>query len=108
MDLFKWIQDMVEEVIGGWLKQATQFQQVVLDPINGLVDQVMGGIWKGKGAEKFVAEMKNVVIPMLASLLTIHTGWANSMRKLQETLQSATSQATSAVSGLVDFFSGIF
>ena len=108
MNLFKWVEDMVNEVISGWLKQVTQIEEAVISPINGLVNQVMGGIWKGAGADKFVAEMKSVVLPMLASLLTINNGWANAMNKLQSTMQNATSQASSAVGGLVDFFSGMF
>lgn len=43
--------------------------------VEGLIDQLQGGAWRGVGAEAFYAEMGNLILP--------------AMRKLEDALQFA-------------------
>lgn len=58
---------LARAVLDTILSQLTQQQNIVQDmalkPIDAMVQQVMGGIWIGKGADAFVQEVKSLVIP---------------------------------------------
>lgn len=58
---------LARAVLDTVLSQLTQQQNIVQDmalkPIDAMVQQVMGGIWIGKGADAFVQEAKSLVIP---------------------------------------------
>lgn len=106
--LFKWVEDLVGDVINQIMSQVNIVQDVVTAPLRGLVSSVMGGTWKGDGADRFVQEMTNEVIPLLLSIIGVNTGYANAIKKAQEQMQQAVQQATSEAQGLIDVFSNIF
>lgn len=106
--LFKWVEDLVGNVIQQIMKQVNVVQDLVTSPLKGLVGQVVGGAWKGNGANKFTQEMTSMVIPMLANIMTVQTGFADAIKKSQDTMNQAVKQATSIAQGLNDIFNGIF
>lgn len=106
--LFKWVEDLVNDVINQILSQVNIIQDVVTAPLRGLVSAVLGGIWKGEGANRFVQEMTNDVIPMLVNIMGINTNYVNAIKKSQDRMQQAVQQATSQAQSLLDVFGGIF
>lgn len=58
---------LARAVLDTVLTQLTQQQSVVqemaLKPIDAMVQQVVGGIWIGKGADAFVQEVRSLVVP---------------------------------------------
>lgn len=58
---------LARAVLDTVLTQLTQQQNVVQDmalkPIDAMVQQVLGGIWIGKGADAFVQEVRSLVVP---------------------------------------------
>lgn len=106
--LFKWVEDLVNDVINQILSQVNIIQDVVTAPLRALVSAVLGGIWKGEGANRFVQEMTNDVIPMLVNIMGINTSYANAIKKSQDRMQQAVQQATSQANSLLDIFGNIF
>jgi hypothetical protein len=108
MSLFKWIQDAVDSIIGQIMQQVNLVQNLVTAPLRAMINAVLGGIWKGDGATRFVQEMTSSVIPSLTNLMSSQTGYANALKKAQEAMAQAVKQATSIASGLNDVFNAIF
>ncbi len=108
MFLFKFIEDAVSSAIGQILKQVNVVQDAVTAPLRGLVNEVMGGMWKGEGANRFVQEMMSEVIPMLVNIMGFNTNFANAISKAQNRMNQAINQATSKALSLNDIFNQIF
>jgi hypothetical protein len=106
--LFKWVEDLVSNVISQVLQQVNIIQEAVTSPLRGLVNQVMAGMWKGEGANRFVQEMTSEVIPMLVNIMGFNTNFANAIKKSQDRMQQAVHQATSQAQSLFDVFNRVF
>ncbi|HSO11387.1 MAG TPA: hypothetical protein VLT51_03355 [Anaerolineales bacterium] len=106
--LFKFVEDLVGNVINQIMKQINVIQDAVTAPLRGLVNEVMGGIWKGDGASRFVQEMLSEVIPMLVNIMGFGSNYANAISKAQNRMNQAINQATSKAQTLFDVFNGIF
>jgi hypothetical protein len=106
--MFSFIQDAIDGIIGSIMNQFSFIQDLITTPLRALVAQVMQGVWKGNGANKFVAEMTNEVIPMIAGILTGTQNYAQSLKKSQEHMLQGFQQASSIANSLFDSFNSIF
>ena len=106
--MFSFLEDAISGIISSILSQFNYIQDAVTAPLRALVNQVMQGMWKGNGANKFVAEMTDQVIPMIASILTGTQNYANSIKKSQEHMLQGFQQASSIAQSLFDPFNNIF
>jgi hypothetical protein len=106
--LFSFVEDMVSGVISQILQQVNIVQDAVTAPLRALVNQVMAGIWKGEGANRFVAEMTSEVIPMLVNIMSVNTSFAGAIKKSQDRMNQAFHQATAQAQTLYDVFGSIF
>jgi flagellar biosynthesis regulator FlbT len=106
--LFKWVEDLVNNVISQVLQQVNIIQEAVTAPLRVLINQVMAGMWKGEGANRFVQEMTSEVIPMLVNIMGFNTNFANAIKKSQDRMQQAVHQATSQAQSLFDVFNRVF
>lgn len=106
--LFKWVEDLVGDIINQILSQVNIIQDAVTSPLRALVNAVTAGMWRGDGATRFANEMTSEVIPMLVNIMGINTNFANAIKKSQEQMNQAVQQATSQAQTLLDVFGGIF
>jgi len=108
MSIFKWVRNLVNNVISQVMQQVNIIQEAVTAPLRAMVNQVLAGIWKGNGAERFVSEMTSEVIPMLVNIMGINTSFANSIKRMQDRMEQAERQASSQAQTLFDVFGKIF
>jgi len=106
--MFSFLEDAISGIISSILAQFNFIQDAITAPLRALVTQVLGGMWKGNGAKKFVDEMTSLVIPMIASILTGTQNYANSIKKAQDHMLSGFQQASSIAQSLFDPFNNIF
>lgn len=106
--LFSFVDSLVDNVISQIIQQANIVQDAVTAPLRAIVNSVMSGIWKGEGANRFVAEMTNEVIPMLVNIMSVNNSFAGSIKKSQDRMNQAFHQAASQAQTLYDVFNGIF
>ena len=106
--MFSFLEDAISGIISSILSQFNYIQDAVTAPLRALVNQVMQGMWKGNGANKFVAEMTDMVIPMIASILTGTQNYANSIKKSQDHMLQGFKVAQSIAQSLFDPFNNIF
>jgi uncharacterized phage infection (PIP) family protein YhgE len=90
------------------LQQVNVVQNLVTAPLKAIVNQVIGGIWKGDGATRFANEMTSMVIPSLTNITGSINGYKTAIQKAQEAMEQAVKSATSIASGLGEIFDGIF
>jgi len=108
MSIFSFVEDAVSGIISSILSQFNFIQDLITAPLNAMVQQVVGGIWKGDGANRFVAEMTSQIVPMLAGLLTGGQSFAGGIKKSQDHMLKGFAQATNIAGSLFDVFNDIF
>ena len=106
--LYQLIEELVNPIISSIMSRFNMIQDLITTPLKGLVNQVTQGMWKGNGANKFVAEMTDEVIPMLTNIMTGTQNYANSIKKSQEHMLQGFQQASSIANSLFDTFNSIF
>jgi hypothetical protein len=66
--------DGIDSVIGQITNITRTIEDAVQAPITNFINQVTGGAWRGRGADAFVAEMNDVVLPEVGRLIASLTG----------------------------------
>jgi phage-related protein len=72
--MFSFIFDAIDSVVGQITSFASQIQDQVYSPIDGFVNEVLNGVWRGNGADAFVQEMRQVVMPEVSNLVAAIAG----------------------------------
>jgi hypothetical protein len=90
------------------MQQVNMIQDAVTSPLRAFVNQVMGGMWRGEGANRFVAEMTNEVIPMLVNIMGFNTNFVGALKRAMDRMEQAERQASSRAQQLFDVFNKIF
>jgi hypothetical protein len=106
--MFSFLGDAIDGIISSIMSQFNFIQDLITSPLKALVQQVTAGMWKGNGANKFVSEMTDMVIPAIAGLLTGTQNYANAIKKSEEHMLQAFQQANSFAQSLFDGFNSIF
>ena len=99
---------VVKEVLSTVTSMINSQVQAVLEqvtnPIKQMVQSVANGIWTGNGANAFVDEMQNLVIPNLDSL-------GGSIENIGQSINKALDifdQADDAISGIINGIGDVF
>ena len=106
--IFKFVRGLVNNIMNQVTQQVNMIQDAVTSPLRGLVNQVMGGMWRGDGANRFVAEMTGEVIPMLVNIMGINTNFVGAIKRTVDRMEQAERQASSRAQQLFDVFNKIF
>jgi WXG100 family type VII secretion target len=106
--IFKLMFDVVEGVVSQIMSQVRIIEEAVTSPLRALVGQVMGGIWKGDGADKFVQEMTQEVIPMLVNIMNVNNTYSSAIRRSIDRMRQAEQQAAQQANTLMEVFGQIF
>lgn len=106
--MFIFMSGLIQSAIGSITKQGEMIEGSVTAPLKGLVSQVQGGVWKGDGANKFVEEMTQEVLPMLARMFIMNSNFATGVNKSHARMLQSFMQAKSQAQTLHDVFGSIF
>jgi hypothetical protein len=106
--IFSFFSDQIGGAINQITKQSEILDSSVTAPLKGMVNEVTGGMWKGDGANKFVAEMTSDVLPMLARLFVMNSSFAAGFTKATSRMEQAFQQASTVANTLNDVFGSIF
>jgi phage-related protein len=94
----------VTQVITG---QINLIQDAVTAPLRSMVQQVVGGVWRGEGANRFVAEMTSEIIPQLTGVGSLAGNFGGLINRALDVMDRADRQATSKANALMDVFQKI-
>jgi hypothetical protein len=106
--IFKFMRNLVNNIMNQVLQQVNMIQDAVTSPLRAFVNQVMGGMWRGEGANRFVAEMTSEVIPMLVNIMGFNTNFVNAIKRTVDRMEQAERMASSRAQQLFDVFNKIY
>jgi hypothetical protein len=106
--LLKFARAVVQGVLNQINQQLRVIEEAAMNPINQMVQGVVGGAWRGKGADAFVQEMQSEVLPAFGRLVGAVTNTNVQLNRAAEILQAADMDGASRVNSLVDMFRGIY
>jgi hypothetical protein len=106
--LLRIARSIVENVVNTINNQIRMVQDAITAPLRAMVQQVLGGVWKGDGATRFVTEMTNEVLPTLVNIGNANMGFGGLIRRAMDIMDRADRQATQHAQQLFDVFNGIF
>jgi WXG100 family type VII secretion target len=106
--IFKLMFDVVDGVISQIMSQIKVIEDAVTSPLRALLSEVMGGTWKGDGADRFVQEMTQEVIPMLVNIMNVNNNYSSAIRRSLDRMNQAEQTAAQQAQTLFDVFGQIF
>ncbi|MDO9027828.1 MAG: hypothetical protein Q7U68_03090 [Candidatus Roizmanbacteria bacterium] len=104
----KIVRSVINHVIQVITQQINLIQDAITAPLRAMLQQVLGGAWKGDGATRFEQEMRSEVIPQLTSIGSINFNFGGAIRRALDAMDQADRQATQKANGLFDVFHSIF
>jgi hypothetical protein len=102
--LLKFARMVVDSVMKMITGQLNIVENVVMGAIKQMVQQVLGGIWKGQGADAFVSEMNGAVMSELGQV----TGHVSTMSSKITKAIGIMERADQTVRGIVGQVTDIF
>jgi uncharacterized protein YukE len=91
--MFGFLMRFARKIVEGVLSQLTQqlnvVQELAMAPMRAMVQQVLGGVWRGEGANAFVQEVSNLMIPGVGRVAETITGLNANLRFAQNVMDRA-------------------
>lgn len=106
--LLRFARQAVQGVMSELTGQMNLVMEQVHSPMQQMVQQVVSGIWTGKGADAFVAEVTGLTIPGANRICDHITNTNRNIQRAIEVIDTADQAVTTAVNGLADQFASIF
>lgn len=66
--LLRMARAVLESVLKGLTEQLNVVEEMAMAPMKLMIQQVVGGVWKGRGADAFVEEVTNLLIPNIGTV----------------------------------------
>jgi len=107
MGIFTMIRKAVEGVISEVTKQKTAVTNHAVDPINGFINQIAGGVWTGPNADEFVNQLKQVIAD-LTDVGSVFGSLFQGLGGAIGSIDSGDTKAAGIVGDLGNVFSKIF
>jgi uncharacterized protein YukE len=99
---------VIESVLSQLMQQFNVVEQMAQAPMQAMVQQVVGGVWIGKGADAFVEEVSSLMIPGTQNINQHISVFSNNLTRALDTMTQADQQVRNIVGGLNDIFGGIY
>jgi len=96
---------VLNQVLSNLMKQFNVVQEQALAPMRAIIQQVVGGVWIGRGADAFVEEVSSLMIPGVGKVGNNITKLHQDLTKARDTMDRADSDVKNLVMGrLADAF----
>lgn len=106
--LLRFARKVVEGIMSQMMQQFNVVQEQALAPMRLMVQQVMGGIWVGDGANAFVDEVSSLMIPGVGRVADNIGMMHKNLQHACDVVDQADSLVQGKINGLADVFDGIF
>jgi len=106
--LLRFARQTVQSVMSQLMQQLNVVQEQAYSPMQAMAQEVMGGIWTGKGADAFVEEVTGLMLPSTNRISDHISQMHKDIATAVDIIDRADEQVTTAVNGLGDLFGSIF
>jgi hypothetical protein len=100
------------QVVASVMSQLTQQQNIVenmaVKPMQMMIQQVVGGVWIGKGADAFVQDVSTIFIPKSNQIIQNINKFTLDIKGSVEIIDQADKQVNTLVNGLSDVFGSVY
>lgn len=104
-NLLRFARQVFESVLSQLAQQFNVVQEMALAPMRLMIQQVVGGIWIGDGADAFVEEVSSLMIPGVGRVADDITVFSNNLRSARDVIEQADETVDQLVkSRLMDVF----
>jgi len=107
MFLMKFAEQVVEQVQQAATQQLNIIAEQVMNPIQGVLQEVSDGAWKGVGADAFTEEVSNLHMPGINIISEQIRTFQNHLQQAAQIMTQADKQAHQEVQGVVEIFNDI-
>lgn len=103
--MLRLVRQLLETVLSQLAQQVTTVQEMALAPLRLMIQQVVGGIWIGEGANAFVEEVTNLLIPDVTLIGEDITQFSKNLGSARDIIEKADEEVDRLVqSRLADAF----
>ncbi len=106
--LIRFARQMVQSVMSGLMQQLNIVEEQALNPLKTIVQSVVGGVWRGKGADAFVEEVSSLAIPGVGQVMDQVRTFHGNLQRATEIMDQADADANRLVQGIADTFGNVF
>ena len=106
--LLRFARQVVENVLNQLMQQFSVIEQQARNPMQAMIQQVVGGVWIGEGANAFVEEVSSLMLPGVGQVGEHITTMHRNLNHAIDVMDQADQQVTSLVGGLADIFGSIY
>lgn len=106
--LLKFARQIVQTVMTQLTQQQNIVENMALKPMQAMVQQVLGGVWVGKGADAFVQDVSTMFMPRSNQLIENINKFNLDLGKSIEIVDNADKQVNNLVNGLSDVFANVY
>ena len=98
--LLRFARQVVENVLSQLMQQFNVIEQQARNPMQAMIQQVVGGVWIGEGANAFVEEVSSLMLPGVGQVGEHITTMHRNLNHAIDVMDQADQQVTSLVGGL--------
>lgn len=106
--LLRLARQVVQGVLSQLMQQLNIVRESALAPMRAIVQQVVGGVWKGDGANAFVEEVSSLMIPGVGQVADHITIMHQNLQRAVDVIDRADQQVHSKANSLGDIFGAIY
>jgi uncharacterized protein YukE len=106
--LIRFARKVVQGILSQLMQQLNIVQEQALSPMRAIIQQVMGGVWVGDGANAFVDEVSSLMIPGVGRVADHITSMHKNIQHACDTIDQADAMVQGKINGLADIFGGIY
>lgn len=106
--LLRFARQVVQNILSQLMQQFNIVQEQAYSPMQDMVQQVMDGVWIGKGADAFVDEVSSLMMPGVGKIGTGINVFSKNIQNAMDVMDRADDQVSGIVNALGDIFDSIF
>jgi hypothetical protein len=106
--LLRFARKVVQNVMSQMTQQLNIVQEQAYNPMQQMVQQVVGGVWVGRGADAFVEDVSNMMMPNVNQIMDTIGITNRNIQNAIDVIDRADDQVNNSVNGLADLFGSIF
>ncbi len=80
---------VVNQVLSQLTQQLNAVQEQAMRPMDAMIQQVVGGIWIGRGADAFVQEVRSIMLPGVKSVHASLGTFSRNIKFAQDRIERA-------------------
>jgi hypothetical protein len=106
--LIRFARKVVQGILSQLMQQFNIVQEQALSPMRSMIQQVMGGVWVGEGADAFVEEVSGLMIPGVGRVADNINIMHTNLQHACDVIDQADAVVQGKINGLADIFDAIY